>query len=95
MEDLAHEQYLNVVIYSKAYKYSITEEIETYLTVILSTVVAYTTLSLVVFICTSGDVCSKQYEWSSLLSDDSHFVLCLLSVSFFAVLTAFFIFFQS
>ncbi len=50
MEDLAHEQYLNVVIYSKAYKYSITEEIETYLTVILYTVVAYTTLSLVVFI---------------------------------------------
>ena len=50
MKDLAHEQYLNVVICSKAYKYSITEEMETYLTVILSTVVAYTTLSLVVFI---------------------------------------------
>ncbi len=50
MEDLAHEQYLNVVIYSKAYKYSVTEEIETYLTVILYTVVAYITLSLVVFI---------------------------------------------
>ena len=50
MNDLAHEQYLNIVIGSKAYKYSITEEMETYLTVILSTVVAYTTLSLVVFI---------------------------------------------
>jgi hypothetical protein len=50
VKDPGDEQHLNVVICLKAYKYSTIEEMETYLTVILSTVVAYTTLSLVVFI---------------------------------------------